>query len=582
MKRTRKTHPNPVTRLRLVRGLFAVFFVVVLARAFKVQLLDHDRMTAEAATITTSSRTIEGRRGRFLDRHHRLLAASVETRDVGFFPKKVADLDAVARIASRVLGVDRIALASNLKRRNFVMMARKVQPAKVDELRQALGRRLSAGLNIDKTWGRTYPDRNLAAQLLGFTTADNKGLEGLERKLDPLLQGERTSVALFNGKGIRYGERVEKRMAAPGKDIVLTIDKHIQFIAEKALEEKVDAFDAAGGMAVVMDPATGEVLAMAQKPDFNPNNFGESDASTHVNRATRSVFEPGSTMKIFLVASALEEGFTRSDTLFDCEGGKYRIGPNAIHDTKPHELLTTAEVVKVSSNIGVAKLAEITGAEFLYKTLKSFGFDATTGIETGDTRGLLRKWNQWKPIDTANASFGQGYNVTAIQLATATSAIANGGLLMRPHVVREIRDPATGAVSSTRPETRRRVISARTAAVVRNMMHDAVMEGGTGTLAVPVGWDVGGKTGTAQKLVDGRYSNRDYIASFVGFAPYRDPKLVVLVAIDSPRKDYYGGLVAAPVFRKIVTETLSLMNIAPRSAPLTTAARKRDTEDETL
>jgi cell division protein FtsI (penicillin-binding protein 3) len=318
-------------------------------------------------------------------------------------------------------------------------------------------------------------------------------------------------------------------------------------------------------MAIVMAPDTGEVKAIANYPTYNPNSFTLFPRETWRDRCVTDTFEPGSTLKVFVVAAALESGQCTPDMIINCEDGEYRIGRNVIHDTHPHGLLTVHDVLKFSSNIGAVKIAEIIGPRALYDTLLNFGFGEKTGINCpGEVRGLLRDYHDWKPIDNATIAFGQGITVTPIQLIAAISAVANQGVLMTPYVVKAITDENGNIIKSYNPLERRKVIMPETARILMKMMNSVTQPDGTGPQAVPVGYTVCGKTGTAQKInANGTYRNCEYNGVFVGFSPAESPKLAVLVVIDEPQKHHYGGVVAAPVFREIVHESFNYLNIPP-------------------
>ncbi len=315
-----------------------------------------------------------------------------------------------------------------------------------------------------------------------------------------------------------------------------------------------------------MAPETGAVLALAHFPVFNPNSFGSYHIETWRNRAITDPFEPGSTMKIFLAAAAIESGKCKPDTIFYCEGGKYKIGKNVVNDTHIYGWLSLQQIIKYSSNIGSVKVTEKMGHEILYSSLRSFGFGGKIGIDCpGETTGTLSSYRGWSEMDAGAISFGQGISVSAIQLVAAAGAIANDGLLMKPYIVQAVTDENGRLIKSFGPQKIRTVISAETSETVRNIMKSVITENGTGTMAAIDGYAVCGKTGTAQKIDEsGKYAKEKYIASFIGFAPAEDPKITVLVMVDEPIKEHYGGTVAAPAFSRITQETLGYMNVSPQ------------------
>jgi cell division protein FtsI (penicillin-binding protein 3) len=344
------------------------------------------------------------------------------------------------------------------------------------------------------------------------------------------------------------------------------LDKNIQYIAEKELTKAVTGSGARGGIAVVMEPQTGKVLAMANYPNFNPNSYNRYSPQCLRNRAIADSFEPGSTMKIFLIAGALEEKAISPNDSFNCEGGSYSIGGRTIHDTHKYGALKVSDILKYSSNIGAAKIGCRLGQQKLYSYLKSFGFGDRTGIELpGEVSGYLRERSQWYGIDLATISFGQGISVSAIQLASAVSAVANGGYLMRPYLIDRFSDDNGNILQQFSPQMRHRVISPQTAHTLAKMMEGVTDEGGTGVKADVEGYRVAGKTGTAQKVdpLTKSYSASKRTASFIGFVPVEQPRLTILVVVDEPKTSSYGGIVAAPAFSEIALQTLCYLKVPP-------------------
>jgi cell division protein FtsI (penicillin-binding protein 3) len=406
----------------------------------------------------------------------------------------------------------------------------------------------------------------MAAQLLGFAGIDGHGLEGLEFYYDAELKGPvRRSTVLKDafGRGFDFSKTASPRLA--GHNLVLTVDVTIQYLTEKALEESIKTSGARSGMAVVMSPKSGAILALAHYPFFNPNTFSAYQREEWRNRAVTDPFEPGSTMKIFSMAAALDSGKCTPSTIFFCENGTYTIGRHTIHDTRPRGWLSLQQIVKYSSNIGAVKVSELIGPETLFTALGRFGFGQKTQIDCpGETVGSLAPFTRWSQMDNSAIAFGQGLSASAIQLITAAAAIANDGLLVQPFVVRSITDQNGRVVKIFQPQPTRRVLTPETAMTVRRVMMSVITEGGTGTEAALEGYTVCGKTGTAQKIdQQGTYAEGKYIASFIGFAPAEKPEIAILVVIDEPVNDHYGGTVAAPAFRKIAQETLNYLNVPP-------------------
>jgi cell division protein FtsI (penicillin-binding protein 3) len=425
-----------------------------------------------------------------------------------------------------------------------------------------------AGIGFTKEHRRYYPNSEIGAQVVGFTGVDPRGLEGLEMRYDALILGEGGFLMTekdARGKGLSFDNAVVQG-GSPGHSLYLTLDKNLQYIAEKELAEGVRNAKARAGSVVVLDPGTGEILAMASQPDYNPNAVRKARPGQWRNRSVCDAYEPGSTMKPFVVAAALNEGVVRAGQKIDCENGRYRVGGRTIHDTHEHQLLTVEEVVKVSSNIGSAKIGKMLERQRLHSYLTDFGFGQPTGIDfPGESPGLLRKPEQWFEADLAAISFGQGVSVTPLQLALATAAIANGGTLMHADLVKKVVDPYGETVEVREPKAVRRVISSRVARHMTSMLAAVTEEEGTGTRAAVPGFTVAGKTGTAQKVdpVTGGYSADKRVSSFVGFVPAEAPRLVVLVLVDEPKGQTYGGLVAGPVFSRIAEQSLRYLQVEP-------------------
>jgi cell division protein FtsI (penicillin-binding protein 3) len=416
------------------------------------------------------------------------------------------------------------------------------------------------GIYFQKSFKRFYPNRDLAAQVIGFTGKEDTGLEGLELKYNDVLEGQSVTVRVRrDGTGRILDIDRKKQAELRGNDIILTLDKKIQLFTETALEETVRKHKARS--------------AMAHFPRFNPNNYGEFDPALFRNRAVTDVFEPGSTLKVFTAAAALEKGMT-SNSIFFCENGRYRIGGYTVRDTHPHDWLTIDHIIAYSSNIGAAKIAESMGKAVLHDYLTRFGFGDRTQVDCpGEITGTLMPPERWARIDTAAISFGQGISVSAIQLITGISAIANNGRVMKPMLVKQIVSNTGQDLQMFHPTPVRQAITPHTAAQVKHMMALAVQEKGTGTKAALAGYEVCGKTGTAQKVVQGQkgYAENTYTSVFGGFAPHQNPQLAVLVVVDEPRNKYYGGDVAAPAFKSILAQSFNYLSIPPAAGSMVAA-----------
>lgn len=554
-----------ITRRTIVIGiLFSVLLAVIGAKAAYLQIYRGDWLAKAAAQQYRRSVVTLEKRGTIYDAKHREMAVSIDVMSIAVFPQRIDDIHGAAQKLAQRLKLDDGALFQRmLSDRRFVWVKRHVTPREAESVRDMN----PGGITFITEHSRFYPNKMLASQLLGFTGVDGDGLEGIEYYFNRYLQGEAgTLTVLKDARGRGFEPAFEGEPGTRGHNLILTIDQTIQYIAEKELATGVGDFSAKSGMVVVMVPRTGAVLALANYPSFNPNVFGEYSRDLWRNRIITDPFEPGSTLKIFTAAAALGSGLVEPETLFFAENGEYSIGENVIHDSHPYGWLSLAQIVKVSSNIGAAKIGEKIGSASLYRALTDFGFGQKTGIDCpGETAGALLPYQRWSKLDTAAIAFGQGVSVSAIQLVRAVAAIANEGILMRPYIVQAVLDQNGGLVKRFGPQKIRQVITPESAAKIRLMMESVVDLGGTGTRAALDGYPSGGKTGTAQKADErGGYAEDRFIASFVGFAPAKRPEIAILVVIDEPQGQHYGGTVAAPVFKRIALKTLDYLNIAPR------------------
>ncbi len=560
-------------RILLVLVFLFVAYGAIFARAFYIQVIEGVELERKARNQHQKTIRVESKRGEIFDRNLEELAVSIKVDSVFARSGAIDSPARVARAAARALSMSRTGIERKLRsHRRFEWIKRQVDLT--DRQREILSR--LEGIGIVKESRRYYPNGPLAANLLGFVGVDSKGLEGVELLYDRFLRGgSRRIRGEKDAKGrVMLFEDINRRVPLEGMDVVLTIDKTIQYITEKALSRGVKASGAKSGMAIVMDPFTGEVLAMAVYPTYDPNHIERFRPPDWRNRAITDIFEPGSTFKIFPLAAALEEGVVEPNDIFYCENGTYRVADRTFHDVKRFGWLSVAQIIKYSSNIGIAKVGALLGERRLYRYLRAFGFGTKTGIDLpGESRGLLPHYSTWSGVTINTMSFGHGVSVTGIQLVTALSAIANGGFLMKPFVVKSIKDPYGNVVLESNPVILRRVISGDTAKTVTRILKGVTRHGGTGVRAAIEGFEVAGKTGTAQKpdLERGGYKKGAYIASFLGFAPADTPRLAVLVSIDEPEKHFAGGIVAAPVFKEIVSQSLAYLGVFPaekvRSGP---------------
>ncbi|MEE9543219.1 MAG: penicillin-binding protein [Thermodesulfobacteriota bacterium] len=569
-KRKRKKLDWLRFRIFLVMGFFFIFFGVIFARAIKIQVVDSSALTKKVKNQTIRTIKIAARRGAIYDRNLNELAISLEVDSIYAHPGKVKGAASTARVLAPIMGMSRREIETKLTSdKSFVWLKRQID---ISSEERGVIKALS-GIETNKKSRRYYPNHQLAANLLGFEGIDSKGLEGVEYSFDSYLKGKGKRVlGARDARGrVLLFEDVEKRASTRGMDVVLTIDKVIQHIAERALKNAVDGAGAKGGMALVMDPETGEMLAMANLPTFDPNRFHRYASNEWRNRALTDSFEPGSVMKAFLLAAALDEGVVESNDIFFCENGSYKVADRVFHDTKEHAWLSLAQIIKYSSNIGAAKVGETIGKKAYYRHLKRFGFAEKTGIKLpGEGRGALRHYKSWSGVTLQTVSFGQGISVTALQLASAMSAIANGGYMMEPRIIKRIMDPDGEKNFESAPLIVEQVISETAAEEATRVLTGATGPKSSGVRAAVDGFDVAGKTGTAQKpdLVNGGYKSGAYMASFLGFVPASDAKLVIFVAIDEPQGSYYGGELAAPVFSEIAAQSLSYLGVFPEGGEL--------------
>ncbi|MEE8581309.1 MAG: penicillin-binding protein [Myxococcota bacterium] len=549
------------TRVGILRACFLVVFLVLAARAAQLSLLDARAARLGAGQIHTALRMAPSR-GLIVDRAGVELALTVEAPSIYVLPASLDQTSSTARALARELGLRQALLERRLEgRRGFTFVARWVSRDQARRI-EALG---LPGVGIVSEPRRAYPGGSLAAQLIGFTNIDGQGVRGIEQQEDGWLRGNPRVVAVERDGG---GRLLVRHALAPsdsaGGDIALTIDATMQAAAEEVLQSAIETNGARSASIITLDPRSGEILALAEAPAFDPNHFRRVNYALTRSRAFLDMLEPGSTLKVFLIAGGLEAGVIRASDRVDCSEGKLRVPGGTIRDRKNFGELDVTGVLRVSSNVGAVLIAQRLGAWSHHDTLRRFGFGAATGSGFPvESSGLLRSWREWTPLDQATIAFGQGIGVTPIQLAAATAALANGGTWMRPRLIAARRSP-TGRWRPTRPERVRQVVSAETARSVLRMMEDVVGPEGTGRLAGLRRVRVAGKTGTAQKFdpETGAYSRDRHIAWFIGAVPADDPRLAIVVAVDEPAGSVHsGGAVAAPLFAQVAAAQLAALGI---------------------
>jgi len=552
------------TRVLMLAAILALAFGGLVGRLGWLMVVKHGELTQIAERQYSRTVTLYAQRGPIVDRQGSALATSTATESLFVQPRSVGDPVRVASRLAPILGQPQSELHAALTSpRSFVWLRRRLPPTVAEQVRALR----EPGLGFLPEPLRLYPNRELGAHVLGFEGAEG-GLEGVERSFNADLAGQ-------PGKAIVGRDALGREVAAPhvlqqpqpGHGVMLTIDKTIQYIAEREIDAAYRRTHSKAAMAVVLEPRTGDVLAVAIRPTFNPNTFLDVPSSDYWrNRAVTDPFEPGSTFKVIMAAAALEEGVVRPEDRIFAENGAITLAGTTIRDWKKYGWLTFAEVLQNSSNVGSIKVGLSLGRDRYYRYMKAFGFGAPTGVGlAGESRGMLREPQRWSLLSLPTMSIGQEISVTALQLVTAFGAIANGGTLMQPRLVRSTFDADGQEARRFEAKALRQVISPATARTLTNMMTN-VVELGTGHFAAIPGYAVAGKTGTAQKLDPStkRYSHAPGVLSFVGFAPADEPRFVMLVALDEPRNEKWGSEAAAPIFSAIGRDILRYLEVPPR------------------
>lgn len=559
-------------RILAVLLIMGMGFALVALRLVYLQVYQRGALAARAERQQERLIKIEPKRGTIYDRMGRELAVSLDVDSIFGVPSEIDNPRALARKLSRILRENPRALERRLEGdKHFVWLSRKVEPGETEKVKELGSKEI--GIRLESR--RFYPKKTLAGSVLGFTGMDNEGLEGLEFTYDKTLRGvngwvlaEKDAMGrtVFpGGPGFQY------KLPKPGNDIILTIDEVIQHIAEKELEAALVSARAKGGVCIVMNPRTGEVFALSVRTSahdrqaFNPNEPQHYKPAEWRNRAVTDVVEPGSIFKPILVTAALEERVVHPLERIDCSAGKIQLADRVISDAHKNGMLTFTDVIAESSNVGTIKVALRVGKKRFAKYITAFGFGSKTGVDLpGESPGMLKDYRLWSGVSIGSIAIGQEIGVTPMQMAAAYCALANGGTLMKPYIVSRIVGRGGGDGETFRPQPVRRVMSEETCAKVNKILQ-RVVEAGTGKKARPAGYTAAGKTGTAQKIDQrtGEYSKKDYVSSFAGFVPANSPKLVILVMIDTPEGNIYGGSVAAPVFKAVAEQSLSYLQAPP-------------------
>jgi cell division protein FtsI/penicillin-binding protein 2 len=553
-------------RAVILTTFIAFSFVLLSWRLFDLMLLRHEKFVSRANTQHSQEIEIQVRRGVIYDRRGKEFAVNIEQKSLYLDPSRVESPRRTAYKLSNLLGVDRQTLAKRLKSgKRFVWVKRKVDGKtirKVEKLKLP-------GTGFVPESDRVYPRGSIASHLIGFVDIDNHGLSGVEKEYERFLTSRGGKIRVSTdarGNILLAGDQLE----SSGNSIVLTIDEMLQFTVEKALDNAVHQWKAKSASAVIMNPYTGEILAMANRPTFDPNSPGRYRAISRRNRAITDVFEPGSTFKVVTAAAVLEEGLFGPNSRFDCSDGYIVVGRKRIRDDHENGILTMTEVIQKSSNVGTIMMAKRLGEERIYKYAKRFGFGEKVGIDLpGEVSGWVKKTDQWSNTSIGAIPIGQEVAVTALQVLRAYSAIANGGYLVTPYVVAKIVSPEGIEIYSRQGGGMKRILSRRTALLTGRMLETVTQIGGTAHEAAIEGNGIAGKTGTAQIFDSSlkRYSRDRFVSSFAGFFPAKKPRLAMIVVIHEPRGEIYGGKVAAPVFKEIADRALAYLNVPMDSAP---------------
>ena len=541
-------------------------FVMVVLRLTDLMIINHKRLAERAKQQHVKVENVPERRGIIFDRMGREIALNLDLESLYGDPESLnLTNEDIKKLALVVKKEPRVILSKIPEGGRFAWIERKLGPEAAEKIR-ALDIK---GLGLRPEAKRYYPNGDLASHILGFVGIDNQALEGIELQYDKYLKTAGEKIFLgrdASGRTLSSGVNTE----AKGNNVVLTIDEVLQHITEKELDRAMVKWRAAAASVIVMDPFTGEILALANRPSYDPNRPGSASNSERRNRAITDCYEPGSTFKIVIGVGSLEEKIVRPNSLFDVSRGGIEAGGKTIRDVHKYGVLTFQEVIQKSSNVGSIMVGMRLGKERIYQYAKLLGFGGKTGIDLpGEVSGWMVPPEKWSGTSIGAISIGQEVAVTPLQVLRAYSAIANGGFLVRPHVVSEVMSPDGQALVSFRNREKKRVLSARTAEIFKDILKTVVEEGGTGQSASVNGNEVAGKTGTAQMInpLTKRYSKEKYVSSFVGFVPADDPKLAIIVVVYEPKGQIYGGVVAAPVFRDIADKALSYLDIPREDIP---------------
>lgn len=562
---------NDNKRIEYTVRVLLCIAVVLMGRLFFLQIIDKSDLQAKNLSQVQVDRKLQSPRGTIYDRNGRPLAMSVVTKSLYADPKMIKQSpNEIAELVAPYVTMSKDNIVKSLQEDTaFVWLDRMMEPEKSKAVAQLIKDKNLEGLNFVEESKRYYPNGNLAAQVLGFVGTDDKGLDGLEMVLDDELKGgiQKELVATDRKGNAIFGSVLSKYLPDKGKSVTLTIDASIQFIAERALDKAMEDTGAKHASVIVMDPKTGEILAMANRPTYDPNHYNQGTEEDFKNIAVTNLYEPGSTFKPIIASAALASGKWKLDQVYNDKGSFVANGHVMQNwNGEGYGPVRLIDILKFSINTGMAEIGTTTGADILSKYVRNYGFGSKTGIELpGEGDGILYEPDDMSKLDVATMSIGQGIAVTPLQMVRAFGAIANGGSMMRPHIIKSYSNVKGDVTSTTDPEVVGQPIPEETAKTIADILEKEVSEGG-GTKAMVEGYHFGGKTGTAEKLdtKNGGYLAGHYIVSFIGFGPVEDPKFVVLVAIDDPKKgSLYGSQIAAPVFKNIVSQLVRYYQMSP-------------------
>lgn len=555
-------------KIKVTKILFFIGFIIVFGKIFTLQIINYPKYEKVDRKTKFAKIIIPGERGKILDKNGKILAFDLPSYSLYFDTwmiknlreKNPSYLNYLCENLSRILKMEKEEI-EKLMNKPYSLIKKNLKFEEYIEIKE----KKLKGIYTEKSYKRVYPYGRHLCHIIGYTDTDRNGLEGVEYFYNSFLRGSNgIYLVLKDGLGnLIPSIKKEISREKKGKDIVLTIDSNVQFIVEEEIKKGYEKFNPKNISVIVMDADNGEIIALANYPNFDPNNPGEYDFSIIKNKCVTDLFEPGSIFKIVTAASAIEENLFRPDTIIMCEYGKWFVRNHYLHDVHPYGALTFKEVVAKSSNIGTVKIAMALGEKKLYEYCKKFRFGEKTGIDLpGETAGIFRPLYKWSSYSITAIPIGQEVGITAVQGIRAISVFANGGYLVRPHVIKEIKGEETYEIERYKNE-KIRIISSKTVEIVRDMLKEVVSEEGTASSAKIEGYNIYGKTGTAQKAINGKYVKGKYVSSFVGFLLSNKKNIAISVNVDEPKGKYFGGIVAAPIFRDILIRIINYYEISP-------------------